>query len=94
MPVIDQVANDYINDITFLAVAGRGDLDSTRDRAADLFSNNIICGLDDDIWSLYGIPGQPTSVLIANGVVVDLWFGALAEPEMRKRLDNLVAVSS
>lgn len=94
MPVIDQVANDYINDITFLAVAGRGDLDSTRDRAADLFSNNIIWGLDDDIWSLYGIPGQPTSVLIANGVVVDLWFGALAEPEMRKRLDNLVAVSS
>ncbi|MDK1039198.1 MAG: hypothetical protein QGD91_09835 [Actinomycetota bacterium] len=94
MPVIDQVANDYINDITFLAVAGRGDLDSTRDRAADLFSNNLIWGLDDDIWSLYGIPGQPTSVLIANGVVVDLWFGALAEPEMRKRLDNLVAVSS
>lgn len=94
MPVIDQVANDYINDITFLAVAGRGDLDSTRDRAADLFSNNIIWGLDDDIWSLYGIPGQPTSVLIANGVVVDLWFGALAEPEMRERLDNLVAVSS
>ncbi|MEE8485783.1 MAG: hypothetical protein V3S38_04420, partial [Acidimicrobiia bacterium] len=90
MPVIDQVANDYINDITFLAVAGRGDLDSTRDRAADLFSNNLIWGLDDDIWSLYGIPGQPTSVLIANGVVVDLWFGALAEPEMRKRLDNLV----
>ncbi|MDK1010968.1 MAG: hypothetical protein QGM46_08885 [Actinomycetota bacterium] len=88
------MANDYINDITFLAVAGRGDLDSTRDRAADLFSNNLIWGLDDDIWSLYGIPGQPTSVLIANGVVVDLWFGALAEPEMRKRLDNLVAVSS
>lgn len=88
------MANDYINDITFLAVAGRGDLDSTRDRAAELFSNNLIWGLDDDIWSLYGIPGQPTSVLIANGVVVDLWFGALAEPEMRKRLDNLVAVSS
>ena len=88
------MANDYINDITFLAVAGRGDLDSTRERAADLFANNLIWGLDDDIWSLYGIPGQPTSVLIANGVVVDLWFGALAEPEMRKRLDNLVAVSS
>lgn len=94
MPVIDQVANDYINDITFLAVAGRGDLDSTSSRADTLFSDNLLWGLDDDIWGLYGIPGQPASVLIANGVIVDVWFGALAEPEMRKRLDNLIAVGS
>lgn len=94
MPVIDKVANDYIDDITFLAVAGRGDLGTTRDRASELFSDNLLWGLDDSIWGLYGIRGQPASVLITNGVVVDMWFGALAETEMRKRLDSLVANSS
>ncbi len=42
-------------------------------------------GLDGDIWALYNIPYQPVSVLIANGVIVDRWFGPLAEPEMRER---------
>lgn len=88
------MANDYINEIAFVAVAGNADLDRTRARAAELFSDNFMWGLDDDIWALYNIPYQPVSVLIANGVIVDRWFGALAEPEMRERLDNLIAVSS
>jgi hypothetical protein len=94
LPVVDEVANDYVDDVTFLAVAGRGDLGATRDEAARLFSNNLKWGLDDSIWDLYGVPGQPSSVLIANGVVVDVWFGALNEAEMRSRLDNLVSLSS
>jgi hypothetical protein len=94
LPVVDEVANDYVDDVTFLAVAGRGDLGATRDEAARLFSNNLKWGLDDSIWDLYGVPGQPSSVLIANGVVVDVWFGALNEAEMRSRLDSLVSLSS
>jgi hypothetical protein len=94
LPVVDEVANDYVDDVTFLAVAGRGDLGATRDEAARLFSNNLKWGLDDSIWDLYGVPGQPASVLIANGVVVDVWFGALNEAEMRSRLDDLVSLSS
>jgi hypothetical protein len=94
LPVVDEVANDYVDDVTFLAVAGRGDLGATRDEAARLFSNNLKWGLDDSIWDLYGVPGQPASVLIANGVVVDVWFGALNEAEMRSRLDSLVSLSS
>ena len=94
MPVVDEVADDYVDDVTFLAVAGRGDLGATQEEAARLFSDNLKWGLDDSIWDLYGIPGQPASVLIANGVVVDGWFGALNEAEMRNRLDNLVSLSS
>ena len=59
-----------------------------------MFSDNLLWGLDDSIWGLYGIPGQPASVLITDGVVVDLWFGAIGEVELRKRLDNLVLISS
>lgn len=92
--MIDRVANDYQQDITFLAVAGRGDLGTTQERAASLFGDNLLWGLDDSVWTTFGVTGQPTSLLISNGVVVDFWFGSLAESGMRERLDNLVAVSS
>ena len=94
MPVIDQVSNDYLDDVTFLAVAGRGNLDATRERAGSLFSDNLLWGLDDSIWNLYGFTGQPASVLITDGVVVDLWFGEVGEQALRNRLDNLVSLSS
>lgn len=94
MPVIDEVANDYLEDVTFLAVAGRGDLGATQEEAERLFSENLKWGLDNSIWDLYGIPGQPASVMIADGVIVDMWFGAMGEDEFRSRLDNLVLLSS
>ncbi len=80
--------------MTFVAVAGRAGLDATRERAKTLFSDNLLWGLDDSIWDLYGIPGQPVSLLITDGVVVDMWFGAVGEQEIRMRLDNLVSLSS
>ena len=94
LPVVDEVADDYLDDVTFLAVAGRGDLGATKEEAARLFSANLKWGLDDSIRDLYGVPGQPASVLIANGVVVDGWFGALDADELRDRLDSLVSLSS
>lgn len=94
MPVIDTVANDYVDQVTFLAVAGRGDLGATQEEAGRLFSENLKWGLDDSIWGLYGVPGQPASVLIVDGVVVDMWFGAVGEQELRDRLDNLVAIAT
>ncbi|MFV1970743.1 MAG: TlpA family protein disulfide reductase [Acidimicrobiia bacterium] len=94
MPVVDQVANDYLDDIDFVAIAGRGSLDATRDVADGLFSDNLMWGLDNSVWDLYGVRGQPTSLLVSDGVVVDLWFGQMPASEMRERLDNLVSLSS
>ena len=94
LPVVDLVANDYLDDIAFVAIAGRGNLDASRERAAEAFSDNLRWGLDDSIWDLYGVPGQPSSILIVDGVIVDLWFGAIGEGELRKRMDNLVSLNS
>jgi hypothetical protein len=94
LPVIDTVAADYLEDIAFVAVAGRSDMARTAPAAAELISDNVAWGLDDGIWELYGVPGQPASVLIANGVVVDQWFGALGEDALRERLDRLATLSS
>jgi len=94
LPVVDTVSNDYLDDVSFLAIAGRGDLGKTTEVASGLFSDNLSWGLDDGIWDLYGVRGQPTSVLISQGVVVDFWFGAIGEVGLRERLDALVALSA
>jgi hypothetical protein len=94
LPVIDRVAADYQDDVTFLAIAGRSDIERTAAGASELFSDNLLWGLDDGIWDLYGVPGQPSTILVADGVIVDRWFGAAPEDLLRERLDRLVALSS
>ena len=88
------MAADYLDDVTFLAVAGKADMPRTSARAAELISGNLLWGLDDSIWDLYGVPGQPATVLVADGVIVDQWFGALPEDVLRERLDRLVELSA
>jgi hypothetical protein len=91
LPVVDNVASDYQDSVRFIAVAGRSDYDATADRASQLFSN-LDWGLDESIWDLYGVPGQPASVLITgNDIVVDGWFGEVGEDALRASLDQLVA---
>lgn len=94
MPVVDEVANDYLDDFEFLAVAWKSDLAAARERAAQLFSDNLRWGIDEDVFRLYGIPGQPASVIVVQGVVVDAWFGAAGDQELRARLDAALALSS
>ncbi len=91
MPAIDSVAPDYADSVRFIAVAGRSGYDETAARAQELFSE-LEWGLDDSIWDLYGIPGQPASILITgNDLVVDGWFGAVSEDALRESLDDLIA---
>ncbi len=94
MPVVDAVSNDYLDDVAFVAIAGRSEFDRTAEVADGLFSDNLSWGLDDSVWNLYGVRGQPTSVLVSDGVVVDVWFGAIGDSAIRERLDRLVAISS
>ena len=93
MPVIDQIAEDYEGEITFLAVAGRSDFEKSAEEAPKLFSDRLAWGYDDDLWERYEIFGQPVSVLVtADDKVFDGWFGAAPDDFMRERLDALLAV--
>ena len=70
-------------------MAGRSDMPKTAAAAKRLFSDNLAWGLDDAVWDRYGIVGQPATVLIKDGVIVDSWYGALEEMQLRDRLDSL-----
>lgn len=94
LPVVDAVASDYQDEITILAVAGRSTEADSRVRVGDWFSpDRLLWGYSDDLWALYGVRGQPVSILVSSDdVIVDTWFGALSEDELRARLDALAAI--
>jgi hypothetical protein len=93
MPVIDAVASDYQETVTFLAVAGRSNEEASALRVGDWFSpDRLMWGYDDPLWDLFGIRGQPVSVLItSDGFEVHRFFGPASEEDLRAELDLLVA---
>ena len=93
MPVVDAIASDYQDEVSFLAVAGRAGLDRTTTVAQQLLSDNVPWGLDESIWELYGVLGQPFTVLVTgDDRIVGSWFGLLPEEDIRAQLDALVAL--
>ena len=94
MPVVDAVEPDYADTVQFIAVAGQAGFTETKARADELLSNTA-WGLDESIWDLYGVRGQPVSFLITGSdVVVGNWFGAAGEEALREALDELVALGA
>lgn len=75
-------------------MAGRSDEASSRQRVGVWFSpERILWGYDDSVWALYEVPYQPITFLISSDdVIVDMWFGALSEAEIRARVEALAEV--
>lgn len=98
MPVVDSLAAEYADRVDFVAPAWKSSLEATRDRANELLlSGQIKWGLDEqeEIFSAYGVPYQPVSVLIAGDqTVVEAWDGLRPEDDIRAALDNLIELSS
>ncbi|MDX2344612.1 MAG: hypothetical protein QNL12_13200 [Acidimicrobiia bacterium] len=58
-----------------------------------MLTDNVAWGLDESIWDLYDILGQPASVMISgDDIVVDSWYGGLGEEELRKKFDLLASL--
>ncbi len=78
-------------------MAWKGSMADTASRAAQLLtSGNVLWGLDAEeaVFSAYGVPYQPVSVLITHdGIVKTSWAGAVGEADLRAELDALVATA-
>ena len=98
MPVVDKVAAEYSDQVEFVAVAWQSTFDRTAERAAQLMPSGAMrWGLDEDaeVFSAYGVPYQPVTVLITGtDVEVDRWPGARSETEIREALDDLIALGA
>lgn len=93
MPVVDEIATEYADEVAFVAPAWKGTPSDTAERAAELMPSGVIrWGLDADevIFSAYGVPYQPVTVLISSDKrVVEAWPGVRSEAEIRASLDAL-----
>jgi hypothetical protein len=98
LPVVDKVAAEYADQVEFIAVAWQSTYDKTATRAAELLPSGLVrWGLDEqaDVFSAYGIPYQPVTVLITGtDVEVDRWPGARSESDIRQALDDLIALGA
>lgn len=98
MPVVDALAGEYADKVDFVAPAWKSSFDATSARAGDLLrSGYFMWGLDEDedIFSAYGVPYQPVTVLIAGDkTVFEAWAGLRSEEEIRMALDALIALSN
>mgnify|MGYP001569082064 CR=1 FL=1 len=92
--MVDAVASDYQDRVTFLAVAGRSTEAASRERVGIWFDpSRILWGYDDDVWALFGVFGQPVTFLISSDdVIVGGWNGARSEEELRSELDRLAGI--
>jgi hypothetical protein len=97
LPVVDNLAAEYSNRVDFVAPAWKSDFASTEARAQELFqSGEIMWGLDEqeEIFTLYGVPYQPVTVLIAlDHTVVETWPGLRDEDEIRASIESLITLA-
>ena len=95
LPVLDAVAADYQGDVVFVAVAGRSTAAASAPRVGEWFSpDRMLWGYDEGLWGLFGILGQPTTVLITGADrIVGGWAGPLSADDIRAELDGLIALN-
>lgn len=97
MPVVDDLAAGYSDQVDFVAPAWKSDLASTEARARELFqSGAIMWGLDSEelIFGLYGVPYQPVTVLIASDdTIVETWPGLRDKDDIREAIQRLIGLS-
>ncbi len=93
--MIDAVASDYQDRVTFVAVAQNSTPEASAARVGDWFSpDRLLWGYSDEIGPWYGVRGQPVSFLItSDGKVAATWFGGIPEADIRAELDFLLEVS-
>ena len=97
MPIIEQLAQEYGDRVAFVAVAWKGTLEATRERAAELMPSGVIrWGLDTEehVFSLYRAPYQPHTALITAGKqILSSWAGVMSEEDLRAQIEGLLAAS-
>ena len=87
------MAQDYAGEIDVIAVGWRSSYAATASRAAELFTSGVVrwtFDQDESVFSAFEVPYQPVTVLVAQGVEIERWFGARGELGIREALDDLL----
>ncbi len=92
-PEVAEVAERYESQVNLIGVPGRGQLDEMRDFVDDTGTGSLthVPDLNGDIWSAFGVYGQPAFAFIDDDGSVEVFIGGLGGDALAERIDQLIA---
>jgi len=92
-PEVAEIAERYASQVNLIGVPGRGELDAMAEFVADTGTGSLthVTDLDGDIWSAFGVYGQPAFAFIDDDGTVDVFIGGLGGDALADRIDELIA---
>jgi len=92
-PEVAEVAERFGADVTLIGVPGRGELDEMRDFVDDTGTGTLthVADLGGDIWSNFGVYGQPAFAFIDDSGSVEVFIGGMGGDALAERIDELIA---
>jgi thiol-disulfide isomerase/thioredoxin len=92
-PEVAEVAEQFRADVTLIGVPGRGDLDEMREFVDDTGTGSLthVADLGGDIWSAFGVYGQPAFAFINDDGSVEVFIGGMGGKALAERVAELVA---
>jgi thiol-disulfide isomerase/thioredoxin len=92
-PEVAQVAERYASQVNLIGVPGRGELDEMVGFVDDTGTGSLthVPDLNGDIWSAFGVYGQPAFAFIDDDGSVEVFIGGLGGDALAERIDQLIA---
>jgi thiol-disulfide isomerase/thioredoxin len=92
-PEVAEVAEQYGSQVTLIGVPGRGELDEMRGFVDDTGTGALthVADLGGDIWSAFGVYGQPAFAFIDDDGTVEVFIGGMGGDALAERIDELIA---
>ena len=91
-PSVSTIAAETGDDVTFLGVAGRGEVDAMKGFVSDTKVTGFehLADVDGSIWSRFGVVSQPSFAFVAPDGTVETFVGALGTDGLRERTAALI----
>jgi thiol-disulfide isomerase/thioredoxin len=92
-PEVADVAERYAQQVTFVGVPGRGELDAMREFVDDTGTGALshAADLDGSVWSAFGVYGQPAYAFIDDTGEIEVFIGGMGGDALAERVDALLA---
>ena len=92
-PEVAEIAERYDSLVQIIGVPGRGALDEMTDFVDDTGTGSLthLADLDGQVWSAFGVFGQPAFAFIDDDGSVEVFVGGLGGDALAERIDALIA---
>ncbi|MGD9701201.1 MAG: redoxin family protein [Acidimicrobiia bacterium] len=92
-PEVAEIAERYADQVSFVGVPGRGELDAMRAFVDDTGTGSLthLADLDGSVWSAFGVYGQPAYAFIDDTGEIDVFVGGMGGDALAERVDELLA---